>query len=627
MYTVHSPRYRLEGEFCILEESGDCWSDARFTVTEYREFTGSGLHFIRRQWKNTTSSPIEFQPVFEAETDFPVQNLTIPCVNLNGNNWGSGLEPKGFTMDGEPWVFAGSRCSIPSCTISENSEHVFALFASKENNDSLLSSCSVFPSGDGHAVHRILYPIIEEPLSYIARDTYRRRHEEFIRLCPGETIVLSTYCFLGKPKWRHYGIASLLDAINDLFPMYTHTAQPAEKLWHLSILFAKALAHPVGGRRLLCIGFQRKAPFGEFLPVEHYEIGWCGQNLTFARMLIRDFELYGHQDSLTLALDILTAWSCDAVVPTGLLAVHYEKIDTPEGDLADTSNLGSAALEFLRCYLALQKLGIEKTEYLRAAEGICSFFIRNRNGSTGFGKIWNIRTGECVIDKGTIGSSVILALTEMYQYTHEDRWLYPAQCAFEFYDRRDLQNFRCTAGALDTDCIDKESSVPMILSALNLYDITKKPFYLDAALRAAYYFSSWMYCWNIPYPSDSDFKRYGFSTCGATAVSVQHHHVDAWGMCLVPAFLRLGAITDDDQWCRRAKAMWDCYSVCVSENPCYVHGCRRPAGSQNEGWMHTRWDGDAQGPNPGSMNDWLVAWPAAFRLAAIDALRNIPDKL
>lgn len=628
MLQIHAPCYRLEGRLYPLSAKDSLFEDDRFTVHEFREDLGD-LQRIRRCWTNCSEHALEFQPIFEAETSFIPDELTIPCVSLNGNHWGHGKEPKGFQHDGVPMVFAGSRTSIPACTVSERADTVCALFASEEDESSLSCSCSVFQTENGHAIHRILYPVIEEPLSYIDRDTFGPAYKQYVRIGPGEDFSATVYCYTGKPTWPHYGTAAVVDAVTNTFSLRTQSQRSRESLWHLGIRFTKSLALPVNdaqpdGDRLLCIGFGKDGPLGEYLPVHHFEIGWCGQNLTYARMLIRDAAQYGHEDSLQLALSILDTWR-KSIVPTGLLAVHYQKRNTPEGDIADTCNLGGAALEFLRCYQTLLESGIHKPELLQAAQGICDFFVSQRDGSTGFGKSWSISRSECLDNDGTVGAFVVQALLEMYRFTGNEKYLLPAERAFVFYDTRDLQHFRCMAGALDTDCIDKETAGPMLLSALLLYDIKKEKRWLDAALRAASYFSSWMYCYDVPAAPNSDFARYDFHTTGATAVSVQHHHVDAWGVYLVPAFLKLSELTGDMKWSRRAKAMWDCYTVCVADEETWIHGTRRPVGSQNEGWMHTRWNNRFQDPQPGTMNDWLVAWPTAFRLATIDALRGRPD--
>ena len=57
----------------------------------------------------------------------------------------------------------------------------------------------------------------------------------------------------------------------------------------------------------------------------------------------------------------------------------------------------------------------------------------------------------------------------------------------------------------------------------------------------------------------------------------------------------------------------------VSDGTLEVNGSVRPVGSQNEAFFNCRWE-----HNAGELrfNDWLVAWPCAFRL---ETLRHLPD--
>ena len=70
--------------------------------------------------------------------------------------------------------------------------------------------------------------------------------------------------------------------------------------------------------------------------------------------------------------------------------------------------------------------------------------------------------------------------------------------------------------------------------------------------------------------------------------------------------------------------LWRGALQCVTpEGGAMVRGKWRPEGSQNEAYMHCRWYNTAAPCPPGSMNDWLVAWPAAFRLYAVSELRKM----
>jgi hypothetical protein len=94
--------------------------------------------------KNTTDKAVTLKVKLVAEPDLKADTYLIPGINYNGNGYGSNLDlpqsygdskgfipfPQGWEYNGEPWIFAYDRGSIPSCTISENKESVFALYAS-----------------------------------------------------------------------------------------------------------------------------------------------------------------------------------------------------------------------------------------------------------------------------------------------------------------------------------------------------------------------------------------------------------------------------------------------------------------------------------------------------------------
>ncbi len=123
--------------------------------------------------------------------------------------------------------------------------------------------------------------------------------------------------------------------------------------------------------------------------------------------------------------------------------------------------MGWGAAEFVRAYRLMKTLGVEKPEWLQAARGLCDFFLTHFDGEFGFGKEWKL-TGECLDKGGTIGGFILCAFVELYKETGERSYLEMAEKALRLYVERDLNGFFCTAGALDTTCIDKETSIPLM---------------------------------------------------------------------------------------------------------------------------------------------------------------------
>lgn len=607
------PVYRAEtGREVMLERCGGeqrVYADACLQCSVREESLGEGRMALVCTWENTGTKGLRCQPEIRVRTDFPVSRYLIPGVSVNGNGWGLGKEPKGLALEGEPWVFDYRRTAIPACTVSENRDWYLALFASNESKASLEASCSMLLQEDGTMIHRLLYPCIERPKTYCTRDGYREGHEEFLALQPGERLVTRAYVLWGRPVMENFGAAAVEDAALDLLGGSFPARYAPREIPELCCAFAERLLTEVNGRKMFSIG-QLPDAGGRFQNCQGYEFGWCGQNGMYARLFLEQGLKTGKSSLVEAAVSNLDAWSNEAVGRTGLLHTHYHWMLSGESDVEDTCNLGFAIKELPEAWAAAHGQGMEKKEWLQAAEGTAAFLVSHYSPEHGFGKAWNVETGECTDANGTIGAYVIPGLTSLWRATGEERWLAAAREACRFYRDRDLALFECKAGALDTYCIDKESSGPLLAGALALYRIDGDGEWLDCAKMAGWYFCSWMFHHDSIPPAGSDFARYGYRTLGGTSVSAQHHHLDPWGALVVPEMYELWRITGDAHWRRRGELLWaNAVQNIAPGAGKRIHGLLREAGAQNEGYHHCHW---GESGAPGYINEWLVAWPQAF---------------
>jgi hypothetical protein len=299
-----------------------------------------------------------------------------------------------------------------------------------------------------------------------------------------------------------------------------------------------------------------------------------------------------------------------------LIRNHFDYIlGLEKGDeILDACNLGDAAADFLIAWELAQKCGLDRTRYKDIAVKLCDFLMNDQQITGQYGKGWNLN-GECLYRDGTIGSFIIPAMIRAYDATGNKAYLASAKRAYDFYFEEFAQKGFTSAGALDTWCIDKESSWPMLRSALMLHEATGNSTYLSKAEKTSWYLSTWLWHYSMPLPDSSDFRKYGYDTFGGTAVSTQHHHLDPFGLAIVPEWLKLAQLTGQNIWREKALALWANGNQVVADGIREVHGVVRPAGSQTEAYFQTRWGG-----KPGYFNDWIVLWPSAFRL---ETLRTI----
>ena len=132
-----------------------------------------------------------------------------------------------------------------------------------------------------------------------------------------------------------------------------------------------------------------------------------------------------------------------------------------------------------------------------------------------------------------------------------------------------------------------------------------------------------MFHYEPSYAESSDVRKYGVYIKGFTSVSAQHHHLDMYAALVVPYLKRLAEYTGDKNWSDRADMMWRAVLQFIGDGELKIHGVTRPAGSQNEAILQCAW-GTSSGEK-GKLNDWLVAWPCAFRLSALSEENAIPN--
>ena len=640
---LFAPIVEENGKEFVLAPTEEGFAGHGFFCTETVLPMEDGLFKVTRTLKNDGFTPRIVKFIFEAVTAFVPTRYLIPCVSYNGNGWGEGKEPKGMICEetGEPWIHSYDRTPVPSCSITETKDIAFSLFASSETTESLVSSVSLRPAADGCISQRIYWPVTEAPFTYYDNDKYNAPLHTYITLGGGETFTVSVYMLCSVPRWENYGACATLDRALELFPFKHGANRTPDELWRLGIAYSRFLLREHKGKLLFSSGVIPRADGLHF--VSHYEIGWCGQNIMNARMLVLEYLRTGEKELLEKAMTVCDNW-LEKQSESGLLLAHYEwytegqnwnykprdpakswasNVDYKNGWLPETCNTGWAACEMLKLWDLLRQNGMDRPEYKAFALKILDFFCEHYSETYAFGKAWHF-DGRCEEENGTVGAFITMALCEGYRILGDAQYLEYAAKSLEFYMHRDLDQFTCTAGAIDCTCVDKETAGPVIIAALDLYEFTKDEKYLEYAVKASYYFASWMYTYDVHYGPEAEFTQYGYYTAGSTYVSVQHPALDQWGELMCCEWLRLADYTGDARWRQRAMMMWYNCTQCIAdeENRTY-HGFERPIGAQNEAFYQARWGHRKNCNERGHLNDWCVSWVNVFRLNVLDRLTRV----
>ncbi|MDB5058650.1 MAG: hypothetical protein JWO59_2122 [Chloroflexi bacterium] len=600
-----------------------CYQDE---ITEVQD----GVFRCVRRFRLTGDAPVAtVRLTLEVVAEHSCRYALIPGVSYNGNAWGTGHEPKGLTHEAIPWTFAAHRTALAGGTYSEGDRWSVALFGSAIIAETAFA-CSLMP-GDGHMVHRLIWPEEEGPRVYNSRDSYGPAHAAVLTLRSDEEFVAEAYLVVEpitvpRVAWRK--------ALDVAWQRDHRPATPRfspEGLWKLGIRYAKeSLWADDGVFHGFSIGLESWEGLWRQRQYMSYEIGWCGQNASLAASLLSDYLRSGDESSRDMGLAALDCWVSHARLPNGLVRCRFDAVlgrspgalnagcghsDDTVNELQDAANLGGAATALFEAAELAVLCGAADRTYGAVALGICDFAVRTQLETGQIGRTWR-NDGSCSDREGTIGCFLVPPLVKAFEVTGMAHYLTAAEKGYAYYMARLLSDGYSTAGALDTHCIDKESASPLLDAGLALYAVTRNTLYLDWAAHAAYYLASWQWHHTVPNQQGSALGELDYDTLGGTSVSAQHHHQDPYGVAFVPGWLRLAELTGQGIWRQRACAAWANASIGVSDGELVVLGKRRPAGSQDEAAYHTHWG------NYGGVSEWLVAWPTAFRLAV---LRSLPD--
>lgn len=631
-----APIYETNGKETVLEPApcdaadGLEWRGIDLRVTDRVEKTDvDGIFTVHRKLENTGRYRRVFKFICETKDLFPAAKYTIPCVSYDGNERSLGDEPHGWEKDGECWKFGGDRSGICAATVTETKDVCAAMFACAEGRFNQDCASAFIRDRDGCFFHRIYYPVTEAPYSYIGHDETAPRYDTYLIVEPDSSVELAFHVFVGTPIYENFGTASLYVAVSKLIPFDHVPDLNVEEAYRTSLAFSEHMLCDVPGgkmfRNIMLPDLKDPEGYGFHFPV--YEAGWSGQNFSQARLFINEYvKRGGDRKYLDAGLACLDLWM-QTQEENGLFPINYVRFMNKNYAPADICNIGWAACECFAAYRLTKEIGIDRTSYLRFAERICDFFERVFNEEDGFGLSYNIKEGTKAQSGGSIGGFACMALTEGARTTGNARYVALAERAMDFYFERDINNFICTAGAIDCTCIDKETAYPFVRAALDLYDLTGNEKYITYAKKAGYYFLSYTFMYDVICPEGCDFDTYGYYTSGATSVSTQHPALDPWGEVIVCEYIRIYRLTGEEVWLDFAKRMWANALCCIAtdENVRW-HGRKRPYGTQSEAYFPSRWAREKYYRNVekrGSINHLFACWCAAYRMLCLDRMKEV----
>lgn len=570
------------------------------------------------RWVRKTDTPTDRMKLTLMTRGEP-RYFQIPAVNYNGNGWGSGAQYSGYRCDDTPWSYAWHRVSIPACTYTENDQISVALFGEEAGG----MSCSVYTE-EGNTIQELIWPETEAP-----KVLHKRRWDKAFYGTMEPTDTFTGILMLMPTEAPRSGMRKLLDFAWQYFYRDVTMGMTPERVRQLDLLYFRAMwTRRYSGLTGFCTGLNWDDTITGFAKrFSYFDIGWCGQNGAQACALLDEYIETGDEDAKDKALSVLDCWDTYAFLPNGLMYVRLEhKPDQLDSALSgnipldlDTCNLGAAATYFFRAADLCKKAGIERPSYEKRAFGLCDFFVSAQRPNGELAKTYFL---DGSIDKahGSVGAFSVLPLFDAWERSGQQKYLDAALKGVDFYLGEYMKNGYTTAGALDSNCIDKESAAPLLRAVMCAYEATNDKKYLAGAEEVAYYLATWQYHYSIDFPADSQLAKLKVDTYGSTAVSAAHNALDHYGLYYVPEYLKLAELTGNEMWRQRARALWYNGIQLISDGTLVVSGRVRPAGAQDEAFRHTRWvrtDGKIFVPS-----EWFTVWQGTFRYRTLLELKD-----
>jgi hypothetical protein len=585
-----------------------------------------GLFVWHRAWKNVSAQVAQGDFCMEVESGYSPQFFLIPGASYNGNPEHGRTAPQGLTLDGSPWIFSVYRSTVPAGTYSEGAGWSIFLFAAAQR-PSIDCACSLAQRND-QIVHRLLWP---------GRDNVSDRATisqcETAPIGSGESFETVSYLVLWPAAEPRKSWSKGLDTAWQLNRHDMKAWYPPRRLWELGIQFAQ---ESLWYEEPDFVGFnlglspaksgwqqQRKARF---------EIGWCGQNASLGAAMLQDYLWNKNPESLRKGMRALDFWAENGRLKCGLFYTHFDlKLGAakwayynpaflgrpagPSDKFVDTCNLGYGAYFYLLASELAEKCGSAKPAWRQLGLDTCNFFVEHALADGTFGKAWSL-DGQCLDEGATTGAYLIWPLLKAYRMTGQARYLAASRRAFRTYVDRDLSQLGCWGGSLDEACIDRESCQPLLLTALDLYEITGEKQYLRDAEMAGYYLASWQWHYSIPFADGSHLAETKYDSFAGSSNSVKWPNLDPWGAFLALGWMRLAKATGNNLWRDRGVQSFKQATTAISDGYLVINGRRRPPGSQNETVALSINKPCGRGTDS-DYTDWLVAWPSAFRLITL----------
>ncbi|WP_298455935.1 hypothetical protein [uncultured Cellulomonas sp.] len=200
-----------------------------------------------------------------------------------------------------------------------------------------------------------------------------------------------------------------------------------------------------------------------------------------------------------------------------------------------TRTMCEAVHAVLLGYEEEKRHGVDQPEWLRAGERFGSFLLATQRDDGSWYRAYSPDGsplteptewfGKSDLEQGSGAIFPVPVLADLHRLTGRAEYASAALRAADHILRTFVQGVRYCGGLNDTAQIksvkvDSTGVLFAMRSLITAYRLGGDPRHLDGAVRAAKVASSWLFCWDVPFPegtllADADFRTTGWAVCDA----------------------------------------------------------------------------------------------------------------
>ena len=291
-----------------------------------------------------------------------------------------------------------------------------------------------------------------------------------------------------------------------------------------------------------------------------YQLGFTGMEPNNAAILVREGLQATNATLLSEGEQMLDFWASNSLTDSGCPMTWYDPY--PQTWRSDPTGIRVATdgmLGLLWGWKQENLHGVAKTNWLNACTRFGDWIISQQGADGSIPRFFAWQNNQVTDSSKNNTSHIIRYLVELYMATGIPRYRAAAIAAGNYVYVDTFQNLNYQGGAAtDGDTVpDKEAASLALRAFTALYDLTKDDRWLSAAVQAAYYYSTWIYSWNLPIPAGQPSPVYPLTrqTTGLSIIATGQFGCDSYASTDAFEVYRLYLFTGDPQLLEEAQMM------------------------------------------------------------------------